>query len=200
MKISELMDKNILVWGYGIEGKSIVEILLKNNIKNKIFVATKDKLDLSLVGENEEDQIIYTVGYYDEANYRPAKLRVTLNSGEQYEGNLQRQTGVGITASLGINYASSINSVCDVQLPYQTQESDIAKIELVNVFFIDELSNGSFYEVFPRFSDDYEIEIEVDDADINLARMLIEDLGLTSKSFLSKSERFFRRLEAMKNG
>lgn len=48
MKISELMDKNILVWGYGIEGKSIVEILLKNNIKNKIFVATKDKLDLSL--------------------------------------------------------------------------------------------------------------------------------------------------------
>ena len=117
------------------------------------------KLDLSLVGENEEDQIMYTVGYYDEANYRPAKLRVTLNSGEQYEGDLQRQTGVGITASLGINYASSLNSVCDVQLPYKTQESDIAKIELVNVFFIDELSNGSFYEVFPRFSDEYEIEI-----------------------------------------
>ena len=46
---------------------------------------------------------------------------------------------------------------------------------------------------------DYEIEIEVDDADINLARMLIEDLGLTSKSFLSKSERFFERLEAMKS-
>lgn len=46
---------------------------------------------------------------------------------------------------------------------------------------------------------DYEIEIEVDDGDINLARMAIEDLGLTSKLFLSKSERFFRRLESMQN-
>ena len=42
---------------------------------------------------------------------------------------------------------------------------------------------------------DYELEIEVDDADVNLALMAIEDLGLNSKSFLSKSERFFERLE-----
>lgn len=46
---------------------------------------------------------------------------------------------------------------------------------------------------------DYEIEVEVDDVDINLARMLIEELGLNSESFSSKSERFFERLEAMKS-
>lgn len=46
---------------------------------------------------------------------------------------------------------------------------------------------------------DYEIEVEVDDTDIILARMLIEELGLNSESFLSKSERFFRRLESMQN-
>ena len=47
---------------------------------------------------------------------------------------------------------------------------------------------------------DYEIEIEVNEADKDEVLTVIEQLGLTQKPILSKSERFFKGLEAMKNG
>lgn len=47
---------------------------------------------------------------------------------------------------------------------------------------------------------DYEVEIEVDECDMDSAFEMIEDLGLNSKTNVSKSERFFERLEAMNNG
>lgn len=47
---------------------------------------------------------------------------------------------------------------------------------------------------------DYEIEIEVNEADKDEVLTVIEQLGLTQKPILSKSERFIKRLEAMKNG
>lgn len=47
---------------------------------------------------------------------------------------------------------------------------------------------------------DYEIEIEVGEPDRQKALSVIEFLGLMQMPIMSKSERFFRRLEAMKNG
>ena len=47
---------------------------------------------------------------------------------------------------------------------------------------------------------DYEIEIEISEADKQEALSVIEFLGLLQMPIMSKSERFFRRLEAMKNG
>ena len=47
---------------------------------------------------------------------------------------------------------------------------------------------------------DYEIEIEVGETDRQKALSVIEFLGLMQMPIMSKSERFFRRLEAMKNG
>ena len=42
--INNLSNKKILVWGYGLEGKSAVDLLLSKDIKN-IIVATKDKFE-----------------------------------------------------------------------------------------------------------------------------------------------------------
>ena len=42
--INNLSNKKILVWGYGLEGKSAVDLLLSKGIKN-IIVATKDKFE-----------------------------------------------------------------------------------------------------------------------------------------------------------
>lgn len=46
---------------------------------------------------------------------------------------------------------------------------------------------------------DYEVEIEVDERDTEDALSIINYLGLIQKPIKSKSERFFRRLEAMKS-
>lgn len=42
--INNLVNKKILIWGYGLEGKSAVDLLLSKGIKN-ITVATKDKIE-----------------------------------------------------------------------------------------------------------------------------------------------------------
>ena len=46
---------------------------------------------------------------------------------------------------------------------------------------------------------DYEVEIEVDKRDTEDALSIINYLGLAQKPIESKSERFFRKLEAMKS-
>ena len=124
MKISELMDKNILVWGYGIEGKSIVEILLKNNIKNKILVATKDKLDLSLnkvefiseidIEKHNFDIIIKSPGI----SYYSKKVENLLNKGKIITSSLNIMLAeisknkniktIGITGTKGKSTTASI--------------------------------------------------------------------------------------------
>ena len=47
MKIIELVKKRILIWGYGLEGKSAANLLIKKGIKNKILVATADEVDIN---------------------------------------------------------------------------------------------------------------------------------------------------------
>ncbi len=46
MKISELINKKILIWGYGLEGKSITDLLIRKGIKNKILVATSNEINI----------------------------------------------------------------------------------------------------------------------------------------------------------
>ena len=57
--MEELLRSKILVWGYGLEGKSAVDFLLKNNVKN-IVVATKDLIneDVKNVKFIAEDDIL----------------------------------------------------------------------------------------------------------------------------------------------
>lgn len=45
MNIEELLKKKILIWGYGLESKSVLKLLLKNKIKNKILVANLNKVE-----------------------------------------------------------------------------------------------------------------------------------------------------------
>ncbi len=46
MKISELINKRVLIWGYGLEGKSAANLLIKKGIKNKILVATSNEINI----------------------------------------------------------------------------------------------------------------------------------------------------------
>lgn len=99
MKISELLDKNILIWGYGIEGKSVVELLLKNYVKNKIFVATKEKLDEKL--ESVEFIAESEIGKY---NFDVAIKSPGVSSyGKQVQ--ILSEKGTVITSSLNIMLA-----------------------------------------------------------------------------------------------
>ena len=42
--INKILNKKILIWGYGLEGKSAINLLLSKGVKN-ITVATKDKIE-----------------------------------------------------------------------------------------------------------------------------------------------------------
>lgn len=62
MLLKELINKKILVWGYGIEGKSIVDLLLKNNCKQLIYVATLEKINekiANIIFINESEILNY---------------------------------------------------------------------------------------------------------------------------------------------
>ncbi len=99
MKISELLDKNILVWGYGIESKSVVDLLLKNRIKNKIFVAAKEKLN----------EVLQNVEFITEDEIESYNFDLVIKSpgissyGEKVQNLLRK--GTILTSSLNIMLA-----------------------------------------------------------------------------------------------
>ena len=66
-------------------------------------------------------------------------------------------------------------------------------------FFFGRNSSIGFDENMYLGICDYEVEIEVDERDTEDALFIINYLGLAQKPIESKSERFFRRLEAMKS-
>lgn len=45
MLINNLKNKKILIWGFGLEGKTVLDFLLKNNITNTIYVATRENIN-----------------------------------------------------------------------------------------------------------------------------------------------------------
>lgn len=48
MLIKDLLNKKILVWGYGIEGQSAVDFLQKHNYNKTILVATPNKIEQNI--------------------------------------------------------------------------------------------------------------------------------------------------------
>ena len=143
--------------------------------------------------------------YYDTGENALNKLRTTVRIRQQHSDmKLQikrhRKNKDGLATS--DEYSGQIDT-----LPSTLKIPDVYDVLILKGVLITERTMFSFGKNSTICFDsnmylgicDYEIEIEVDDADINLARMLIEELGLNSESFLSKSERFFERLEAMKS-
>lgn len=60
--IEKLVNSTILVWGYGLEGKSTVDFLVRRGVKKNIFVATQDKIEINVDNVNfilEKDIIKY---------------------------------------------------------------------------------------------------------------------------------------------
>lgn len=143
--------------------------------------------------------------YYDTGENALNKLRTTVRIRQQHNDmKLQikrhRKNKDGLATS--DEYSGQIDT-----LPSTLKIPDVYDVLILKGVLITDRRIFSFGENSTICFDsnmylgicDYEIEVEVDDVDINLARMLIEDLGLNSESFLSKSERFFRRLESMQN-
>ena len=142
--------------------------------------------------------------YYDTEDNTLNKSRTTVRIRQQYNDmKLQikrhRENKDGLATS--DEYSKKIDSLpSTLKIPnlYNVLILKGVLITARTIFLFGENSRICFDSNMYLGICDYEIEFEVDDADVDLARMAIEDLGLTSKSFLSKSERFFGRLEAMK--
>ncbi|MDR2777324.1 MAG: hypothetical protein LBB24_00955, partial [Rickettsiales bacterium] len=60
MRIGELLEKKVLIWGYGLEGRSALEFLLGHGAKEEIIVATNAGTDEKIKGARfiEERQIL----------------------------------------------------------------------------------------------------------------------------------------------
>lgn len=55
MLLQDILEKKVLIWGYGIEGKSALKLLIKNGMKNTVFVATSEK-----ISENIDNVVFIT--------------------------------------------------------------------------------------------------------------------------------------------
>lgn len=183
--------------------------MLKETEKEFKYVVSAELFQTFLSKCNEEYQFVkhklQANYYYDTDKDALNKLRTTVRIRQQHSDmKLQikrhRENKDGLATS--DEYSGQIDT-----LPFTLKIPDVYDVLILKGVLITDRRMFSFGENSTICFDsnmylgtcDYEIEVEVDDVDINLARMLIEDLGLNSESFLSKSERFFGRLEAMKS-
>ena len=106
----------------------------------------------------------------------------------------------------GLSTSDEYSGKIDI-LPYVMKIPDIpdkvilkgALVTERQVFSFGKNSNICFDENMYLGICDYEVEIEVDERDTEDALSIINYLGLVQKPSESKSERFFRKLEAMKS-
>ena len=106
----------------------------------------------------------------------------------------------------GLSKSEEYSGKIDI-LPYVMKIPDIpdkvilkgALVTERQVFSFGKNSNICFDENMYLGICDYEVEIEVDERDTEDALSIINYLGLVQKPSESKSERFFRKLEAMKS-
>lgn len=100
----ELVNKKrILVWGYGIEGKSAVDLLLTNAPKGDIFVATKDSLD----DKNEDSMIRFIRENEILSNDFDVLIKSPGVSMYRNEMDVLRSSGIQITSALNIFLAET---------------------------------------------------------------------------------------------
>lgn len=174
----------------------------KYEVGSELFQAFLSKCNEEYPFVEHKLQVNY---YYDTDENALNKLRTTVRVRQQHS-NMKLQIKRHRKNNHGLVTSDECTGQIDT-LPSTLKISDEHDALFLKGVLITERTMFSFGESSIICFDsnmylgvcDCEIEIEVDDADLKLAQMLIEDLGVASKSFLSKSERFFRRLEAMKS-
>jgi UDP-N-acetylmuramoylalanine--D-glutamate ligase len=104
MLIKDLLEKKILIWGYGFEGKATLQFLLKHNIKNKILIANAVEIK-----EN-----IDNVEFIIESDILKYNFDVVIKSpGVSYykdEIKILQDRGILITSTLNIFLAETQNA------------------------------------------------------------------------------------------
>ena len=143
--------------------------------------------------------------YYDTDENALNILRTTVRIRQQY-GDMKLQIKRHRKNSNGLatsdEYSGKIDILPSVMKIPDIPDKVILKGALVTerqVFSFGKNSNICFDENMYLGICDYEVEIEVDERDTEDALSIINYLGLIQKPIKSKSERFFRRLEAMKS-
>ena len=143
--------------------------------------------------------------YYDTENNTLNKAKTTVRI-RQYHNNMKLQIKKHTECSEGLSTSNEYSETIDI-LPSVLRRTDIIdNLYLKGVLFTErkiflfgENSIICFDENMYLGTCDYEIEIELDEADKDKVSAVIEYLGLTQKPIVNKSERFFKRLEAMKD-
>lgn len=183
--------------------------MLKETEKEFKYVVSFELFQAFLSKCNEEYPLIkhklQANYYYDTDENALNKLRTTVRIRQQHSDmklQIKRHRKNNDGLAISDEYSGQIDT-----LPASLKIPDVYNVLILKGVLITERTMFSFggnsYICFDSNMYlgvcDYEIEIEVDDADLNLVLMLIENIGLASESFFSKSERFFDRLEAMKS-
>lgn len=98
MKIKDLVNKKVLIWGYGLEGKSAADLLIKKGIKNKILVATSTPVD----SQDDNFKFILEKDILNHLEDIDVVIKSSGVSSYKEEINTLRNNGVVVTTILNI--------------------------------------------------------------------------------------------------
>lgn len=157
MKINDLLNKKILIWGYGLEGKSAMNFFLKKKIKNTIIIASNetiyDKINgVEFILESEIlnqkiDVIIKSPGisfYREEIKFLQEKniiITSILNILLAETENLKKPKTIAITGTKGKSTTSSLCYHILKELGYK-----VAIVGNIGISFLDVLANINEYD------------------------------------------------------
>lgn len=180
-----------------------VETEYKYLISNEHFQELLSKCDNRYTFLKHKLRVNYYYDTEDNAlNGSKTTVRVRQNHNKMKLQIKKHRTENGVL-SISDEYSGSVN-----ELPFTMRIPDVQDTVTLKGSLITEREIYTFGENSIICFDinmylgicDYEIEIEISEADKQEALSVIEFLGLLQMPIMSKSERFFRRLEAMKNG
>lgn len=180
-----------------------VETEYKYLISNEHFQELLSKCDNKYTFLKHKLQVNY---YYDTEDNALNRFKTTVRIRQNHNKlklQIKKHRTENGTIATSDEYSSNVN-----ELSFTMRISDMQDIVTLKGSLITEREIYTFGEnsiiCFDRNMYlgicDYEIEIEISEADKQEALSVIEFLGLLQMPIMSKSERFFRRLEAMKNG
>lgn len=172
-------------------------------ISNEFFQELLSKCDNKYTFLEHKLQVNY---YYDTAdnalNRSKTTVRIRQNHNKLKLQMKKHRTENG-TMAISDEYTGSVDELPPALRIPDVQETVTLKGVLITdreIYTFGENSTICFDKNMYLGICDYEIEIEISEADKQEALSVIEFLGLMQMPIMSKSERFFRRLEAMKNG
>lgn len=187
---------NVLIWGFGLEGKSTLDYLLKQNLnKSNIYIATKDKIEVDDINSiSEEDILRYNneigfdlvikssgVSFYKKEIQELIKknVKITTNLNILLENNNSKT--IAVTGTKGKSTTSSMLYHILNKLGY-----NVVLVGNIGKSFLDVIDNKYDYIILELSS--YQIKTLHNDIDYSIILNLFEehvDWHLTHENYFN---------------